>query len=127
MLEPLLAFAESMMVVGEMSKRESLVALEKPDEDGSNGGPGSTLAERVENLGNFDEMNAGHGGHGLGGGGQGGGCGGGGSRATCSAHVLLPNVVRNSAIRELSRLLSRRQLAPSLPKVDVGRFCPGDY
>ena len=45
---------------------------------------------------------------------------------TCFAVVPLPNVVRSGANKELSRPTSERQIAPSLPKVDVGSFCPGD-
>ena len=67
---PLVAIVGGMVVVGG-AKRASLMALERPDGDRSSGQPESTLAGKVENLGDVDKFKAGHGGHGLGGGGQG--------------------------------------------------------
>ena len=123
---PLVAVVGVVVVVRGMTERAPLVASENPGGDESSGWPGSTLAGGTENIGAVDEFNAGHVGHGLGGGGQGGGCGTGGDRATCFAGALLPLVVWSGAIKNLSGPLSRRQTAPSLPKVDVGEFCPGD-
>ena len=93
--------------------------------DRSSGQPESTSAGRGENLGAIDKFMASHCGHGLSGGGQGGGCGSGGDRETCFASVL-PSVVRSGAIEKLLGPPSGRQPAPSLPKVDVVGFCPGD-
>ena len=59
-------------------------------------------------------------------GGQGGGCGAGGVQATCFYGALLPIVIWSGAIKKLSGWSSRRQMAPSLPRVDVGGLCPGD-
>ena len=84
------------------------------------------MAGRVGNLGDVDERSAGHDGHGLGGGGQGRGYGLGEGQTMCFVDVLLTNVIQSGAIKELSRPSSGRQTAPSLPKVDVGGFCPGD-
>ena len=46
----------------------------------------------------------------------------------CVAISPLPNIFRGGAIKVLSKPLSGRQKAPSLPKMDDvgGVFCPGD-
>ena len=123
---PFVAIVGDMVVEGGMTKRESLMAFKRPNGFESSGRPESTLAGRVEYLGAVDKCKAGHGGHGLGGGGQGGGYGSGGVRVTCSVGVLLSSIVWNGAIKKLSGPSSWHQTAPSLPKVDVGGFCPGD-
>ena len=123
---PLVAIVEDMVVEGGMTKRASLMASKKPDGFESSGRPESTLAGRVDNLGAADKCEAGHGGHGLGGGGQGEGCVSSGGWATCFSGVFLPSVVRSGAIKKLSGSSSGRQMAPSLPKVDVGGFSPRD-
>ena len=102
--------------------------LRKNDGDMSNGRRGSTLAGRVDNLGDVDKFKARHGSHCLRGEGQGGGRGLGGDRVICFAIVSLPNIFRRGAIKELRKLLSGYQMAPSLPIIDVrGVFCPGDH
>ena len=121
---PLVAFLGGMVVEGRVNARASLMASGKPG-GWSSGQPESTSAGRVENLGAADKFMAGHGGHGFSGGGQGGGCGSGGGRETCFASVL-PSVVRRGAINKLLGPSRGRQPAPSLPKVDVVGFCPGD-
>ena len=124
---PLVAIVGGMVVVGGMTERASLVASEKKhDGDESSGRPESTSAGRVENLGAVDKFKAGHGGHSLGGGGQGGGCGSGGGQATCFSSALLLSVIWSGAIKKLLWPSSGRQTAPSLPKVEVSGFCPGD-
>ena len=90
--------------------------LENPGVDECSGRPGSTLSGGIENTGDVNEFNAGHGGHGLGGGGQGGGCGAGGGQTTCFSSALLPIVVWNGAIEKLSGSSSRHQTAPSFPR-----------
>ena len=99
LLLPLIAFAESMIVMGWTSKRAYLVALEKTDEDRTNGQPGSTLVGRNKNLGDVDRINMGHVGHGLGGERQRGGQDLGEGWATCFAIVPLPNIFRTGAIK----------------------------
>ena len=84
----------------------------KTDGDRSNKRSGSTLAVRIENLGDVDKIKADHGGHGLEGGReQGGGRGLGGGQVTCFAIVPSPNIFRRGAIKELSRPSCGRQTA----------------
>ena len=123
---PLVAIVRVMMVVGGITKRTSLVALGKPDDERSSSRLYPTSAGRVENLGAVGTFKSSHGGHGLGGGGQGGGCGSGKGRATCFAGALLPGAVWSGTIKNLSWPSSRRQTAPLLAKVKIGGFYPGD-
>ena len=83
----LISVATTLMTVGELRGKTSLMVLDSPN-GWSSGRRGSTLGETGEIISGLDTCNAGHGGHDIGGGGHGGGGGMGGGRVAWFDIVL---------------------------------------